>query len=297
MTIDITRLPPPRVLTPVPLAQLQAELRALVVAMQPDLAERLEDPNDFLVGILDVAAAWTAQTMARADDEARACMVAFASGSDLDHLAVLLGVERLVVDPGDAAAVPPVPPRLEDDEALRRRVLLAPEGFTTAGSAGMYLARALEADGRVRDASVTSPGPGLVDVHLLAHGGDGTADAATVGAVAAHLDAVRPMSDLVRVLPATIEPYRIEAVLTLYPGPTAGEVRDAALAAARAHRDALHGAGRDVTMSGIYAALHRPGVQRVELIAPAADLVVPSSAAPWCPDGDIEVTVAQARDV
>jgi phage-related baseplate assembly protein len=43
-----------------------------------------------------------------------------------------------------------------------------------------------------------------------------------------------------------------------------------------------HKLGRDITQSGLYAALHQAGVQRVELTAPAADIVVTGHQAAYC---------------
>jgi phage-related baseplate assembly protein len=45
-----------------------------------------------------------------------------------------------------------------------------------------------------------------------------------------------------------------------------------------------------VTLSGLYAALHRPGVQRVVLSAPTADLIIDGHQAPHCTA--VTVTVA-----
>jgi phage-related baseplate assembly protein len=49
-------------------------------------------------------------------------MLAYATGANLEHLAALYGVERLVTDPGSPTAVPPVAPTMETDAALRARV-------------------------------------------------------------------------------------------------------------------------------------------------------------------------------
>ena len=56
----------------------------------------------------------------------------------------------------------------------------------------------------------------------------------------------------------------------------------AAQAAATAYASAQHRIGRDVTLSGLFAALHQPGVQRVVLAAPAATLTIGSAQASWC---------------
>jgi phage-related baseplate assembly protein len=66
------------------------------------------------------------------------------------------------------------------------------------------------------------------------------------------------------------------------------------LAAARTNLEAYvaacHRIGRDVTLSGIYAALHVEGVQKVDLLSPAADIAITRSQAPWC--SGITLTIA-----
>jgi len=99
---------------------------------------------------------------------------------------------------------------------------------------------------------------------------------------ALNADDVRPLCDTVVVSGATVKPYAIAATLTLYEGPDAEVVRQAAEDAARAYADEHHRLGYDVTLSGLYAALHRPGVQNVTLSAPTADMVVQPHEAPWC---------------
>jgi phage-related baseplate assembly protein len=64
--------------------------------------------------------------------------------------------------------------------------------------------------------------------------------------------------------------------------PVTTAVMAAAQAAATAYASAQHRLGRDVTLSGLFAALHQPGVQRVVLAAPAATLTIGSAQASWC---------------
>ena len=136
--------------------------------------------------------------------------------------------------------------------------------MSTAGPVGAYIFHALSADPDVLDASVQSPAPGEVLISVLSRTGDGTAGPNLVSAVNATLNAdeVRPLCDLVAVQAAEILTYSIEATLTVYPGPDSEVVRTAAQNAAQVYADAQHRLGRDVTLSGLYAALHQPGVQR-----------------------------------
>ena len=81
----------------------------------------------------------------------------------------------------------------------------------------------------------------------------------------------------------------------MFPGPDAEVVRAAALAAAQKYAEATAKIGYDVTLSGIYAALHQPGVQRVNLTEPAANIVLGDGQASHCTG--ITLTIAAATDV
>ena len=88
--------------------------------------------------------------------------------------------------------------------------------------------------------------------------------------------------------------YTIEATLSLYSGPDQDVVRQAALAAATEYASQHHRLGSDVTLSGLYGAMHRPGVHKVTLASPAADIDVPPAGAAWC--SGITITVANERN-
>jgi len=280
--IDLSQLPPPSVIE-------NLDYEAVLAAMLADLRGRYPAfdalvESDPAYKLLEVCAWRETILRQRINDAARAVMLATASGADLDQLAAIFGVERLVVDPGDPDALPPIEPTLESDAALRRRTQLALEGFSTAGPVGAYLFHALGAHGDVLDASVQSPNPGEVLVTVLSRSGDGTPAQEVLDAVEAALSAddVRPLCDTVSVQAPTVAAYTIEATLVFYSGPDKGEVMAAAQTAGEAYAEAQHRLGRDVTLSGVYAALHCAGVQRVELTSPAATLGIGPGEASWC---------------
>jgi phage-related baseplate assembly protein len=167
---------------------------------------------------------------------------------------------------------------------FRRRVQLSPEGFSVAGPEGAYVFHALSADAGVLDASVTSPTPGAVVVSILSRTGDGTAPQVLLDAVAAKLasDDVRPMTDFVTVQSAELVPYTVEATIYTYAGPDSSVVLSEATARLQRYIGESHRMGRDVTLSGIYAALHVGGVQRVNLMSPDADIEVARTQASFC---------------
>lgn len=278
--IDLSTLPAPSVVEPLDYETILAAMLTDLQARDPAFTALVESDPAFK--ILEVAAYRELIIRQRVNDASRAVMLAYSGGSDLENLAAFFGVVRNVIDPGDASAVPPVPPTLESDSELRRRTQLALEGFSTAGPEGAYIFHALTV-GAVKDAAVASPEPGDVVVTILGREGNGTPSAETLDAAEAILtnDDVRPLTDNVTVQAATIVNYSVVAEIVTLPGPDPEVVLAAASAALESYVS-QQGIGRDITLSGIYAALHQPGVERVNLSSPASNVVVDPDEAGFC---------------
>jgi phage-related baseplate assembly protein len=270
--VDLSRLPAPQVVEALSFETILAEMLADLRARDPAFTATVE--SDPAYKILQVAAYRELILRARINDAAKSVMLAYATGADLDNLGALMGVTRLQL----AAAVPETgtPAVFEGDADLRRRITLAPEGFSVAGPEGAYIFHALSADPDVLDASVDSPTPGQVVVTVLSRITPGTASAPLLAAVEARLTAtdVRPLTDEVIVQSATVVDFTVVAAVATYAGPDAAVV----LAESRRRLDDLiaenHRLGRDINRSAIFAALHAGGVQGVTLTEPAANLVI-----------------------
>lgn len=283
--VDLSRLPSPDVVELLDFETIYATAIAKMKALMPDFEARESDPATKQLLLLS----YVVQTLRqRINDAARAVMPAHAVGADLDNLAASFTIGRFTLIPADpatgAAAV------METDDDFRRRMVLAPEGYTVAGPEGAYIFHALSADARVLDASASSPAPGEVLVSILSRETvSGSASAALVATVEAYLsdETRRPLTDLVTVQSAQIIPFTIAATLRTYRGPDAQVVVAAAQARLETYVAECHRLGRDVTRSGIFAALHVEGVQNVVLSAPAADIVVSRSQAPYCTAIDV----------
>jgi phage-related baseplate assembly protein len=280
--IDLAKLPSPEVVE-------QLDYEQILAAMLDDLRARDDQftalvESDPAYKILEVAAYRETLLRARINDASRAVMLAYARGSDLENLAAFFGVERQLVDPGKSEAIPPVSPTYEDDNRLRKRVQLSLEGHSTAGPIGSYVFHSLAASARVKDVDVASPTPGEVIVTVLSDDEQGVPSSELRSAVETTLNAedVRPLTDHLTVQPAEILTYQIEASLVLYTGPDAAVVQAAARQSVTDYVRRHHLLGNDITLSGLYAALHKEGVQRVNLISPVADIVVEPHQAAWC---------------
>lgn len=278
--VDLSRLPAPTVIEPLSFEDIYAEMLSSLQALVPGFDATVE--SDPAVMLLQVCAYREVMLRGRVNDAAKAVMLAFATGTDLDHLAALMSVARLQLSPGDPTTN--IPPTYEDDTALRARLVLAPEGFSVAGPEGAYIFHARSADGEVLDASATSPAPGQVLVTILSRTGNGTASPQLVAKVAAHVsdETVRPLTDAVTVQSATILNYQVAATITTYSGPDDSIVLAEAKRRLDAYRQRHHRLGLDVTRSGIIAALHAEGVQNVVLAEPPSDIVVDRTQAAWC---------------
>jgi phage-related baseplate assembly protein len=290
--IDLSRLPPPVIVPQTDFETRYTAKRAQLLALFPPFDALVE--SDPVIKLLQ-ADAFDEQVLSQAfNDAARQLLIAFATGSSLDHLAALYAVERLVITP--ANPVTGVAAVLETDDDLRQRVLLAPHSFSVAGPEMAYVYHAKSASGDVLDASATSPQPGEVVVSVLSRTGDGTAPPATLAAVEAVLtdDQVRPLTDMVTVQSADVQPFDVVAGLWLYAGPDAELIRSTALASLNAYLAGSRRLGRDIPLSALVASLHVAGVQRVELVSPIADQVFTALQSGHC--ASIDVTIAGTWD-
>lgn len=283
--VDLSRLPVPDIIEQLDYETLLADALAQLRALDPTFDALVE--SDPAYKILQVAVYRELLLRQDFNERLKGTMLAYATGAALDHLGALMGVQRLVLDPGDPGNG--IPETLESDTDFRRRIQLAPEGFSVAGPEGAYVYHALAAHPDVLDASATSPSPGEVVVTVLSRHGDGSASSSLLDAVSASLssDDVRPMTDHVTVQGATIVPYAIAATLYTYAGPDPAVVLATAQRRLQDYVSQSHRLGRDVALSGILAALHAEGVQRVALSAPTADIVVDRTQAAWCASIDI----------
>jgi len=284
--IDLSTVPVPDVVQTLSFETILSEMIADLQSRDSAFTALVE--SDPAYKILEVAAYRELLIRQRVNDGARAVMLATATGADLQNLGALFGVTRKMLDDGDAAALPPVPPTYETDDALRYRIQLALEGLSTAGPIGSYEFHALAVDG-VKSVGIQGPpdtDPGEVLVTILSGEGSGTASAPLIAAVATALndEDVRPLTDQVTVQSASIINYSIIATLYISPGPDPDAVRLTALASVTALTAEKHAVGADIRLSAVYAALHVGGVERVTLTSPGitADLVITANQAPYC---------------
>lgn len=288
-TIDLSQLPPPDVVEELDYENLFEERKSTLISLYPAdqqeaISRTLTLESEPLVKLLQENAYRELILRQRINESARAVMVAYATGNDLDQLAANFNVERLVLRAADNATIPPTAAVMEADTDLRMRIPQAFEGLSVAGPTGAYEYHARSADGRVADVSVISPSPANVLVTLLSYdnGGIASVDLISKVQIALNDEDVRPVADRVAVQSASIVEYEISASLFLYPGPESEPIEQTARAQLEKYISDQHRLGRDIRLSAIYAALHVEGVQRVELAKPLVDLVLDKTQASLC---------------
>jgi len=296
--IDLSQLPAPDVVEALDYEQLLETRKARYLALfaQEDrdaIAKALTLESEPLVVVLQENAEREVILRQRVNDAARAVLLAFARGKDLEHIAAEYGVSRQVIRPANPDAVPPVDAVYESDDELCERAQMAWEGLSTAGPRDGYVFHALSADGQVADATASSPVPCDVVVCVLARDSDGTAAPELLAKVRTQLndEDIRPMGDRVTVQSSQIVPYSVRAVLHMKgEGPGRTVALDAARSACAAYVNRPRRAGVSVWRSALTASLHVEGVDHLELQEPAEDLVLTAAQAATC--SDIELSIA-----
>lgn len=276
--LDLSRIAKPDIIETVEYETILARLKADAIARIEDLTLRerftraLEVESSIPLIVLQTEAYAEVILRTRVNTAARAVMLAYSTGKDLENLAAWYGVERLIVTP----ATIDTPAIYEDDVRLRRRTQIAMESFSTAGAAGAYVYHALTAEPTIHDASAMKLGPGKVKVTIMNTEASPAPTTAQLTNVRNRLNEndVRPLTDDVSVSGPKIINTDIIAEIELYPGPDAGIVLGEATTELNNLLKINASLGMDLMRSSIISALRRPGVYNVNLIEPAIDLRV-----------------------
>lgn len=268
MALDpqLAALPPPTLIQEPSYETRLAQFKTKLVALFTEAGFAYDVENletDPVIVVAQAALYIDALLRERINQAIRATLLPFAEKGDLDLLAAFYDVTRM---------------QGEDDDRFRNRIVLHIRGRSPGGTEPRYRAIAMDADIRVADASIYTIGKSpVIHVAIFSTDNNGVADEALVAKVDAALQDpnVRMVNDVIETQPAARQAYPLTAEFWVLPN-TADSIVNAMAAALRAawSRDIVM--GRDVTRSWITAQLMIPGVQRVNIINPAADIVVPA---------------------
>lgn len=274
---DLTQLPPPEVVETLDFETILQVHRADLLARYPEAAAVIDLESEPLNKLLQAHAYRELLYRQRVNEAARAHLLAFATGADLDHKAAFYGLTRLAG---------------ESDERLRARVQLRIKSLAGNGTREAYELTAMTASQNVRDARATQPFPGRVHLLLWCH--DAAQAEATLATVLAAINADdgRPLG-----VPVTVALARPRAInITAAIEREAGAPADLAQRLVVTLADALAAyarLGRDVPRSWITARLHTAQVAAVRFPDPAA----PAESTPLDDDEYPTLGVVHIEDV
>lgn len=274
---DLTQLPPPEVVETLDYETILQVHRADLLARYPEAAAVIDLESEPLNKLLQAHAYRELLYRQRVNEAARAHLLAFATGADLDHKAAFYGLTRLAG---------------ESDERLRARVQLRIKSLAGNGTREAYELTAMTASQNVRDARATQPFPGRVHLLLWCH--DAAQAEATLATVLAAINADdgRPLG-----VPVTVALARARAInITAAIEREAGAPADLAQRLVVTLADALAAyarLGRDVPRSWITARLHTAQVAAVRFPDPAA----PAESTPLDDDEYPTLGVVHIEDV
>ena len=168
---------------------------------------------------------------------------------------------------------------IEPDDRLRERIIESPEHFSVAGPVGAYHYWAMTANQNIIDASVISPSPGVVNVYPLMNTGIPSTDVINSVLAVLSSDSVRPLTDLVQVLPPTEVNFQINASVTLFSIADSETVQTEVNTALSSYASVMSSQlGKDIVVSQIIGVIMGvSGVYDVTLISPMTDVVLSNS--------------------
>jgi phage-related baseplate assembly protein len=295
-TIDLSQLPAPQVIDPLSFEGVLADQKAYVLAAWAQFQERdptLPDLDTLMIEgepITIVLEAYAyRETLLRGliNDKAKALLLAFAVGNDLDQIGADYEVERLTVTPADPTTNPPTLAVMEDDDRYRRRIQLAPNAFSMGGPRGAYIYWALTSDPSIADANAISPGvagqaDGKVNVYVAGYNGQPVADAVITNLYEFfQRDDVRPLTDVVSVVRAGVVSFAVSGTLWLPRGPDPTLLKAQAQAAVLKYGAGVYKIGGAAYRNAIIAAGIVGGVQNFVLDGPAQDQICDATQVPY----------------
>ena len=261
--INLPSLPPPSVVEALDAEDILAEVKTLFLTLEPNYELIHED--DPVMKLLQLVAYRELVWRTRVNEAARANVLSFSKGTDLDHLAAFYAVERLTG---------------ETDDELRYRVQLKAMGWV--GTWAYYKFWAKTASLNVADAAVYSPNHGngynmggRVYVAVMSKDNEGIPSPQLVQQVRSVLasDSVRILTDILSVEAAAARIIDVTARVTLKPH-TPYDVFLGLAETLRAAWTAVAGLGYDIARSWLDSILQVTGVHNVDVVSPAIKVTV-----------------------
>lgn len=288
--IDLSQLPAPVAVETLSYEDELSAMKADLVAMtapdqQESMIKTLSLESEPLTKLLQVFAYRMILVRQEFNDRSKALLIAYAAGADLDHIGVTYySTQRRVLIAADDTTDPPTEAVLESDASYKSRLLLAQDGYSTAGAVKAYQFHAKGADPGILDVKPENAGGGRVRVTVLYAAGDGTVPPAVIDAVSQALngETTRPMNDTVQVVPAEIGRYVVRARALSPGGPTSDLLVAEAVAGCRRFVEKKRLIGEGIELDQLKRSIWAEQLVDVELLEPAQDMTATPGKSWYC---------------
>jgi phage-related baseplate assembly protein len=258
--MNLTELKTPQIIEELSFEDILQQMKEKLVSLDSEYTAFLG--SDPLIKLLEVAAYREMLLRQRINQAAKANLLAFAAGSDLDNLAAFYGISRK---------------ENETDEELRERTHVKIVGWSSAGSRDAYKFHALNSDARVKEANADSPEPGLVRISILSKENRGIVSEDLLESVTKYIlrEDVRMLTDTVEVVPCGLIEVNVKAkakiiLMASAPPEILNTIRQSFVAAF----NKIAGLGISISRAWIISNLFLNGVKDVELMTPPEDVLV-----------------------
>lgn len=256
--MNLSDLETPQIIEELSFSEIINQMKDRFVEINSEFTAYLE--SDPIIKLFEVAAYRELLLRQRINQVAKSNLLAFATGSDLDNLAVLYGIERK---------------ENETDDELRKRTQAKIEGWSTAGSKAAYIFHALNSDTRVKEANADSPEPGLVRISILSKENNGVVSDDLLESVNNYMqrDDIRMLTDTVQVIPCNLIDVDVRAKISLMSS-TPIEFLSTIKTSFRKAFAKIASMGVSISRSWIISNLFLDGVKDVQLLSPISDVKV-----------------------
>jgi phage-related baseplate assembly protein len=256
--MNLSDLKSPEIIEELNFEEILLRMKEDLAARAPEYTAYLE--SDPIVKLLEVAAYRELLLRQRINQAAKANLLAFATGSDLDNLSLFYGITRK-----DG----------ETDEELRARTHAKIVGWSSSGSREAYKYHALNSDSRVKEANADSPEPGLVRISILSKENGGVVSSDLLESVKNYMlrEDIRMLTDTVEVVPCGLIEVNVKAKIILMSS-TPPEILNTIKSSFILAFNKIAGLGVSISRTWIISNLFTDGVKDVELITPVEDVLV-----------------------
>lgn len=256
--MNLSDLETPQIIEELSLNEILEQMRNKLIEIDSEFSAYLE--SDPLIKLMEIAAYRELLLRQRINQAAKANLLAFATGSDLDNLAAFYGITRL---------------ENETDDELRTRTQAKIVGWSSAGSREAYKFHALNSDSRVKEANADSPELGLVRISILSKENNGVVSDDLLESVNNYMqrDDIRMLTDTVQIVPCNLIDIDVKAKITLMSS-TPTEFLSTIKTSFKNAFSKIASMGVSISRSWIISNLFLDGVKDVQLISPSADVTV-----------------------